>query len=75
MTEANDIELLYDLWEQNIETLRALQRHLKEEPGIIPKLVAQPAVVRHRHREASRHTSTFKGRRGIERDGPTASNR
>jgi DNA recombination protein Rad52 len=40
MTEAKDIELLYDLWEQNIETLRALHRSSKEEPGIVPKLVA-----------------------------------
>ena len=40
MTEAKDIELLYDLWEQNIETLRTLQRYSKEMPGIVPKLVA-----------------------------------
>ena len=40
MTEAKDIELSYDVWEKNIETLRALHRHSKEEPGIIPKLVA-----------------------------------
>src|SRR5262249_4794370 len=40
MTEAMDIELLYDLWQQNIETLRTLHRSSKEEPGIIPKLVA-----------------------------------
>ena len=40
MTEAKDIELLYDLWEQNIETLRILQRYSKEKPGIVPKLVA-----------------------------------
>ena len=40
LTEAKDIELLYDLWEQNIETLRALHRYSKEEPGIVPKLVA-----------------------------------
>ena len=40
MIEAKDIELLYDLWEQNIETLRALHRSSKEEPGIVPKLVA-----------------------------------
>jgi len=38
--EARDIELLYDLWEQNIETLRTLHRSSKEGPGIIPKLVA-----------------------------------
>jgi DNA recombination protein Rad52 len=40
MTEAKDIELLYDLWERNIETLRTLHRFSKEEPGIVPKLVA-----------------------------------
>jgi Rad52/22 family double-strand break repair protein len=40
MTEARDIELLYDLWEQNVDTLRTLQRYSKEEPGIIRKLVA-----------------------------------
>jgi hypothetical protein len=40
MTEAKDIELLYAVWEQNIETLRTLQRSSKEEPGIVPKLVA-----------------------------------
>jgi hypothetical protein len=40
MSEAKDIELLYDLWEQNIDTLRALQRNSKERPGIVPNLVA-----------------------------------
>jgi DNA recombination protein Rad52 len=40
MIEAKDIEVLYDLWEQNIETLRTLHRYSKEEPGIVPKLVA-----------------------------------
>ena len=40
MTEAKDIELLYDLWERNIETLRALHRSSKEKPGIVPNLVA-----------------------------------
>src|SRR5262249_36149498 len=40
MTEAKDIELLYDLWGQNIETLRTLPRYSKEEPRIVPKLVA-----------------------------------
>jgi hypothetical protein len=30
MSEAKDIELLYDLWEQNIGTLRTLHRHSKE---------------------------------------------
>jgi DNA recombination protein Rad52 len=40
MTEAKYIEGLYDLWEQNIETLRTLYRYPKEQPGIVPKLVA-----------------------------------
>jgi DNA recombination protein Rad52 len=40
MTEAKDIELLYDVWERNIETLRTLHRYSKEEPGIVPRLVA-----------------------------------
>src|SRR6516165_316662 len=34
MTEAKDIELLYDFLEQNIDTLRALHRSSKEEPHI-----------------------------------------
>ena len=40
MSEARDIELLYDVWEQNIETLRALHRSTKERPGIVPTMVA-----------------------------------
>jgi DNA recombination protein Rad52 len=40
MTQAKDIELLYDLWEQNIETLRTLHRSSNEEPAMVPKLVA-----------------------------------
>jgi hypothetical protein len=39
MSEARDIELLYDVWEQNIATVRALHRQTKDEPGIVPKLV------------------------------------
>jgi hypothetical protein len=38
MADARDIEFLYDLWEQNICTLRTLHRHSKA--GIITKLVA-----------------------------------
>jgi DNA recombination protein Rad52 len=41
MTDAKDIELLYEVWEQNIETLRTLHRSSKEEAGIVPKLVTQ----------------------------------
>jgi Rad52/22 family double-strand break repair protein len=40
MSGARDIELLYDVWEQNIETVRVLHRHLKDAPGLVPKLVA-----------------------------------
>ena len=39
MSDAHDIELLYDLWEQNIETLRILHRCINETPGIVPVLV------------------------------------
>ena len=39
MSEAHDIELLYDLWEQNIETLRTLNRCINERPGVVPVLV------------------------------------
>ena len=40
MSEAHDIELLYDVWEQNIETLRALHRSTNERPGIVPTMVS-----------------------------------
>jgi hypothetical protein len=40
MTEAKDIELLYDVRQHNIETLRTLHRYSKEKPGIVPKLIA-----------------------------------
>ena len=40
MSEANDIELLYDVWEQNIETLRTLHRRANERPDIIPAMVS-----------------------------------
>ena len=39
MSEARDIELLYDVWEQNIETLRVLHRSSNERPGIVPTMV------------------------------------
>ena len=39
MSDAHDVELLYDLWEQNIETLRILHRCINETPGIVPVLV------------------------------------
>jgi hypothetical protein len=40
MSEAHDIELLYDVWEQNIETLRFLHRSTNERPGIVPTMVS-----------------------------------
>ena len=44
LTEANDIELLFAIWEQNVETVRALNRSLKQKQlpksGIAPQLVS-----------------------------------
>ena len=44
MSEARDIELLFAIWEQNVETVRALNRSLKQDSlprsGIAPHLVA-----------------------------------
>jgi hypothetical protein len=45
MTEANDIELLFAIWEQNVETLRALNRSLKQDH--LPKSGIAPQLVRH----------------------------
>ena len=43
MTEARDIELLFAVWEQNVETVRALNRSLRQDSltksGIAPQLV------------------------------------
>jgi hypothetical protein len=43
MTEARDIEILFAIWEQNVETVRALNRSLKKgalsKSGIAPQLV------------------------------------
>ncbi len=39
MTEAKDIELLYDLWEQNLVTVRVLNRRVRSA-GVADKLVA-----------------------------------
>jgi hypothetical protein len=39
MSEAQDIEFLYDLWEANIETLRAVHRSAPEQPGVVPTMV------------------------------------
>jgi hypothetical protein len=44
MSEAKDIELLFAIWEQNVETVRALNKSLKQDSsqrsGIAPQLVA-----------------------------------
>jgi hypothetical protein len=44
LTEAHDIELLFAIWEQNVETVRALNRGLKQDAlpksGIAPQLVS-----------------------------------
>jgi DNA recombination protein Rad52 len=40
MSEARDIELLYDVWEQNIDTLRAVHRSWSGKASIIPEMVA-----------------------------------
>ena len=44
MSEARDIELLFAIWEQNVETVRTLNRSLKQDSlprsGIAPQLVA-----------------------------------
>ena len=45
MTEANDIELLFAIWEQNVDTVRALNRSLKQEA--LPKSGIAPQLVRH----------------------------
>ena len=40
MGEAEDIELLYQVWEQNLANVRALHRYTKGRPAIVPQLVA-----------------------------------
>jgi Rad52/22 family double-strand break repair protein len=40
MTNAGDIERLYEVWEQNIETLRAIHRSSKAQSSVVPELVA-----------------------------------
>jgi DNA recombination protein Rad52 len=39
MSGAHDIELLYNVWEQNIEVLRAVHRSPNGKPGIVPEMV------------------------------------
>ena len=45
MSEANDIELLFAIWEQNVETVRALNRSLKQDQ--LPKSGIAPQLVNH----------------------------
>ena len=44
MSEARDIEILFAIWEQNVDTVRALNKSLKQDhlpkSGIAPQLVA-----------------------------------
>ena len=44
MSEAQDIELLFAIWEQNVETVRAVNRSMRQDQlpksGIAPQLVA-----------------------------------
>ena len=44
MSEAQDIELLFAIWEQNVETVRAVSRSMRQDQlpksGIAPQLVA-----------------------------------
>ena len=45
MTQANDIELLFAIWEQNVDTVRALNRSLKQDQ--LPKSGIAPQLVNH----------------------------
>jgi len=45
MAEANDIELLFAIWEQNVDTVRALNRSLRQEQ--LPNLGITPQLVNH----------------------------
>jgi hypothetical protein len=44
MSEASNIEILFAVWEQNVDTVRALNKHLKQDhlpkSGVAPQLVA-----------------------------------
>jgi DNA recombination protein Rad52 len=44
LSDANDIELLFAVWEQNVDTVRALNKQLKQDhlpkSGVAPQLVA-----------------------------------
>jgi hypothetical protein len=40
MSEASDIELLYEVWERNLEAVRAVHRISNDGAGVVPALVA-----------------------------------
>jgi Rad52/22 family double-strand break repair protein len=39
MSDAADVEALYDVWEQNINVLRAIHRHSEDGSDVVPDLV------------------------------------
>jgi hypothetical protein len=45
MSEARDIEILFAIWEHNVETVRALNRSLKQDA--LPKSGIAPQLVKH----------------------------
>jgi DNA recombination protein Rad52 len=45
MTDARDIEILFAIWEQNVQTVRALNRSLKQDT--LPKSGIAPQLVNH----------------------------
>ena len=45
MSEAQDIELLFAIWEQNVDTVRAMNRSLKQDQ--LPKSGIAPQLVNH----------------------------
>src|SRR5262245_36314596 len=65
MSEARDIEMWFALWEQNVETVRAINRSLGQQrlqkSGIAPQLVAhlkQCAVALVKHANPTQTNST-----------------
>ena len=65
MSEANDIELLFAIWEQNVETVRGINRSLSSErPRIRCRVAAggAPQAVRRRPREAQTPMETERPR-------------
>jgi DNA recombination protein Rad52 len=45
MSEASDIEILFAIWEQNVDTVRALNKHLKQDH--LPSAEVAPQLVAH----------------------------